>query len=126
MLEIPRVAHGAMAVAYVDLIWPSEDTFGNGVGTGEDKVVAMEIKLFNGQRHQWEVGTISFAGSRQMLNEGGAGGFALEEAALLFGEKIDNRVQVGLREEIDELFEDPFGPDILGEPLVDDGDAELG
>ena len=85
VLQVPCVADGGVAHAQVQLVGRGEHAFGHGVRAGKDEVVAREVELLDGQGHEGQVAAVAGAGARQLLDEGGAGCFALQKAALALG-----------------------------------------
>jgi hypothetical protein len=64
--------------------------------------------LLDGQGHEGQVVSVVLARSRQVLNEGGAGLFALQKMALVFGYEIHHAKEVGLWVAVEHLLQHAF------------------
>lgn len=47
--------------------------------------------------------------------------FVLDEAALVFGQEVDEREQVGIWEDVEELLDDALGSGVDDKPVADNG-----
>lgn len=58
-------------------------------------------------------------GAGEFLDETRMGLFVLDEIALAVGQEVDEREQVGIREDVQDLFDDALGTGIDDEPVTD-------
>lgn len=119
MREVPGIADGAVHIGDVDLIWSGQDAFGDTVRARDDEVVVGDVELLDGNRHEGQITAVVLLGAREFLDEARMGLFILDEIALAVGQEIDEREQVGIREDVQDLFDDALGTGIDDEPVTD-------
>lgn len=119
--EVPGVAYRAVHVGDMDLVWTRQDALGDAVGARDDEVVVGDVELLNGNRHEGQIAAVVLLGTRELLDEARMGLFVLDEAALVFGQEVDEREQVGIREDIENLLDDALGSGVDDEPVTDNG-----
>ena len=119
--EVPGVAYRAVHIRDVDLVWPRQDALGDAVGARDDEVVVGDVELLDGNRHEGQIAAVMLLCPWELLNEARMGLFVLDEAALVFGQEVDEREQVGIREDVENLLDDALGPGIDDEPVTDNG-----
>ena len=123
VLHVPGVADRRMDVADMELVRPGQHALGHRVARRDDQVIARQVMLLDRQRHQRQVVAEAPARARQALDEGGARDPAAQEAALAGAEKVDHRIQVGLRIDLQQLLDHLLAAGMVDQPLMDDGDA---
>jgi len=90
LLHIPDIAHGSVAVAYMKLSGVCDDTFGDGMRRGDDKIVTPQIQLFDSERKEGQIVSESRRGEGQRLYEGDLDPLAQEIfLSICFAEMID-------------------------------------
>lgn len=119
MREIPGIADGAVHIGDVDLVWPGQDAFGDAVRARDDEVVIGDVELLDGNRHEGQIAAIVLLGAGEFLDETRMGLFILDEIALAVGQEVDERKQVGIGEDVQDLFDDALGTGIDDEPVTD-------
>lgn len=119
--EVPGVADWAVHVGDVDLVWPRQDALGDAMRARDDEVVVGDVELLDGNRHEGQIAAVMLLCPWELLNEARMGLFVLDEAALVFGQEVDEREQVGIREDVENLLDDALGPGIDDEPVTDNG-----
>lgn len=119
--EVPGVAYRAVHVRDVDLVWARQDTLGDAMRTRDDEVVVGDVELLNGNRHEGQIAAVVLLGTRELLDEARMGLFVLDEAALVLGQEVDEREQVGIGENVEHLFDDALGSGVDDEPIADNG-----
>ena len=124
VLQIPDIAHRRVHVADVRLVRPGDHPLGNSVVTGNDKVIAAQVELLDGNRHQPEILAEVTAGERQALQECRLDPVPLQKIALQLIHEIDHGEDIGRREAAQQLFQDAFRPGIRLQPLMHDGNAQ--
>ena len=72
VLRIPGIAHGGVHVADVQLVGPGQHALGDAVVARDHQVVARDVQLLDGQRHQRQVGRIFAPRQWQPLQKGRA------------------------------------------------------
>lgn len=117
--EIPGIADGAVHIGDVDLVWPGQDAFGDTVRARDDEVVVGDVELLDGNRHEGQITAVVLLGAGEFLDEARMGLFILDEIALTVGQEVDEREQVGIREDVQDLFDDALGTGIDEEPVTD-------
>ena len=101
---------------------PGDHPLGDRVVGGDDEVVAGQVELLDGERHQAEIFAEMLPGEGQTLDETGADRPALEEAALRIGQHVADRKEIGLRPDLQHLLNHTLGAGIALQPFMDDGD----
>ena len=119
--EVPGVAYRAMHVGDVNLVWPRQDALCDAMRTRDDEVVVGDIELLDGNRHEGQIATVVLLGTRKLLDEARMGLFVLDETALVFGQEVDEREQVGIGENVEYLFDDALSSGVDDEPVADNG-----
>lgn len=119
--EVPGVAYRAVHVGDVNLVWARQDALGDAMGARDDEVVVGDVELLDGNRHEGQIAAVMLLCPWELLNEARIGLFVLDEAALVFGQEVDEREQVGIREDVENLLDDALGPGIDDEPVTDNG-----
>lgn len=119
--EVPGVAYRAVHIGDVNLVWPRQDTLGDAMRTRDDEVVVGDVELLDCNRHEWQIAAVVLLGSRELLDKTRMGLFVLDETALVFGQEIDEREQVGIREDVENLLDDALGSSVDDEPVTDNG-----
>lgn len=119
--EVPGVAYRAVHVGDVNLVWARQDTLGNAVGTRDDEVVVGDVELLDGNRHEGQIAAVVLLGTRELLDEARMGLFVLDEAALVFGQEVDEREQIGIWKDVENLLDDALGSGVDDEPVTDNG-----
>ena len=118
--EIPGIADGAVHIGNVDLIWSGQDAFGNTVRARDDEVVIGDVELLDGDWHEGQITAIVLLGSGEFLDETRMGLLILDEIALAVGQEVDECEQVGIGEDVQDLFDDALGTGIDDKPVTDD------
>ena len=119
--EVPCVAYRAMHIGDVNLVGARQDALGDAVGARDDKVVVGDVELLDGNRHEGKIAAVMLLGTGKLLDEARMGLFVLDEAALVFGQEIDEREQVGIGEDVEDLLDDALGSGVDDEPVADNG-----
>lgn len=119
--EVPGVAYRAVHVGNVNLIRPRQDSLGDAMRTRDDEVVVGDVELLDGNRHEGQIAAVMLLGTRELLDEARMGRFILDEAALVFGQEVDEREQVGIWEDVEDLLDDALGTGVDDEPVTDNG-----
>ena len=119
--EVPGVADWAVHIGDVDLVWPRQDALGDAVRARDDEVVVGDVELLDGNRHERQITAVVLLGTRELLDEARMGLFVLDKAALVFGQEVDEREQVGIGENVEYLFDDALGSGVDDEPVTDNG-----
>lgn len=94
--EIPSVAYRAVHVGDVDLVWSRQDALGDAVGARDDEVVVGDVELLDGNRHEGQIAAVVLLGTGELLDKARMGLFVLDEAALVFGQEVDECEQIGI------------------------------
>lgn len=118
--EVPGIADGAVHIGDVDLVRPGQDAFSDAVRARDDEVVIGDIELLDGNRHEGQIAAVVLLGAGELLDEARMGLFILDEIALALWQEVDEREQVGIREDVQDLFDDALGTGIDDEPVTDD------
>ena len=126
MLQIPGVAHRRMAEADVQLVRPGEHAFGHRIGTGQHEIIAGEVQLLYGERHERQKAPVPLPHARDSLQEGSLDSAPAQKIALGRGHEIDQTEQVGSGVDGQHLFQHPFRAGIGDQPIVHDGDSHAG
>lgn len=119
--EVPGIAYRAVHVGDVDLVWPRQNALGDTVGARDDEVVVGDVELLDGYRHEGQIAAVVLLGTGEILDETRMGRFVLDEAALVFGQEVDEREQVGIWEDVENLFDNALGSGVDDEPIADNG-----
>lgn len=119
--EVPSVAYRAVHVGDVELVWARQDALGDAVGARDDEVIVGDVELLDGNRHEGQIAAVMLLGTRELLDEARMGRFILDEAALVFGQEVDEREQVGIWEDVEDLLDDALGTGVDDEPVTDNG-----
>lgn len=119
MREVPGIADGAVHIGDVDLVWPGQDAFGDTVRARDDEVVVGDVELLDGNRHEGQITAVVLLGAGEFLDEARTGLLILDEIALAVGQEVDEREQVGIGEDVQDLFDDALGTGIDDEPVTD-------
>ena len=119
--EVPGIAYGAVHIGDVDLVWARQDALGDAVGTRDDEVVVGDVELLDGNRHKGQIAAVVLLSTRELLDEACMGLFVLDKAALVFGQEVDEREQVGIREDVENLLDNALGSGVNDEPVTDNG-----
>ena len=69
VLHIPGIADGRVNVGYVELVRPRQHPLRHRVGAGDHHVVAGQVDLLYGERHQREIGLVFLPCHGHMLEE---------------------------------------------------------
>ena len=123
MLQVPGVAHRRVHVAHVDLVGTGQHAFRDRVVAGDDEVVAAQVELLDGERHQAEIVAEEPAREGKALDEARPDLAPAEEAALTLGHEVGDGEEVSLGKADQDLLEHALGARVGLEPLVHDGDA---
>src|ERR1700680_3798350 len=91
-----------MHVAHVDLIGTGEHTLGDSMTARYDEVIARYIKLFNRERHQWQIRPVALFRLRQLLDERGRDRLPAHPCALFH--EVHDAEKIGVGETHDDLF----------------------
>ena len=118
--EIPGIADGAVHIGDVDLVRPGQDAFGDTVRARDDEVVVGDVELLDGNRHEGQITAVVLLGAGEFLDEARIGLFILDEIALTVGQEVDEREQVGIGEDVQDLLDDALGTGVDDEPVTDD------
>lgn len=118
--EVPGIADGAVDVGDVDLVWPGEDAFRDAVGAADNEVVARDVELLDGERHEGQVAAVVFPRAGELLEEARMRLLVFDEAALSLGQEVDEGEDVGVREDVQDLLDDALGAGVDDEPVTDD------
>lgn len=118
--EIPGIADGAVHIGDVDLVRPGQDAFGDTVRARDDEVVVGDVELLDGNRHEGQITAVVLLGAGEFLDEARMGLFILDEIALTVGQEVDEREQVGIGEDVQDLLDDALGTSVDDEPVTDD------
>ena len=118
--EVPGVADGAVDVGDVELVRPGEDAFRDAVGAADNEVVARDVELLDGERHEGQVAAVVLLGAGEFLDEARMGLLVFDEAALSLGQEVDEGEDVGVREDVQDLLDDALGAGVDDEPVTDD------
>src|SRR4051794_21200587 len=94
MLQIPGVAHRRMAEADVQLVRSGEHAFRHRIGAGQNEIIAGEIQLLYGERHEREKAPVAPPHARNPLQEGSLDSSAPQKTALGRGHEIDQAEHV--------------------------------
>src|ERR1700733_932432 len=70
MKHVPYIAHRGMAVAQMHRRGRWNDAFGRARLAADDEIVAAQIELLEGQRHQWKIAFVTSRCTRQLVDEG--------------------------------------------------------
>ena len=97
-----------------------------GIAAGDDEIVAAQIELLDGKRHEGDVMAVVFAPAGQLLHERGLHRLPLQEGTALVIEPVDETEKIGIGIDQDDLFEHALSSAIDRKPVVDDGDTTLG
>lgn len=119
--EVPSVAYRAVHVGDVELVWARQDALGDAVGARDDEVIVGDVELLDGNRHEGQIAAVMLLCPWELLDEACMGLFVLDEAALVFGQEVDEREQVGIREDVENLLDDALGSGVDDEPVTDNG-----
>ena len=119
--EVPGVAYRAVHIRDVDLVWARQDALGDAVGARDDEVVVGDVELLDGNRHEGQIAAVVLLGTGELLNEACMGLFVLDKAALVFGQEVDEREQVGIWEDIENLLDNALGSSVDDEPVAYNG-----
>lgn len=119
--EVPGVAYRAVHIRDVDLVWARQDALGDAVGARDDEVVVGDVELLDGNRHEGQIAAVMLLCPWELLDEACMGLFVLDEAALVFGQEVDEREQVGIGEDVENLLDDALGSSVDDEPVTDNG-----
>lgn len=119
--EVPGVAYRAVHIGDVDLVWARQDALGDAVGARDDEVVVGDVELLDGNRHEGQIAAVVLLGTGELLNEACMGLFVLDKAALVFGQEVDEREQVGIWEDIENLLDNALGSSVDDEPVAYNG-----
>lgn len=119
--EVPGVAYRAVHIGDVELVWARQDALGDAVGARDDEVVVGDVELLDGNRHEGQIAAVMLLCPWELLNEARMGLFVLDETALAFGQEVDEREQISIREDVENLLDDALGPGIDDEPVTDNG-----
>lgn len=119
MREVPGIADGAVYIGDVDLVGPGQDAFGDAVRARDDEVVVGDVELLDGNRHEGQIAAIVLLGSGEFLDETRMGLLILDEIALAVGQEVDECEQVGIGEDVQDLFDDALGTGIDDKPVTD-------
>ena len=119
MREVPGIADGAVHIGDVDLIRSGQDAFGDTVRARDDEVVVGDVELLDGNWHEGQITAIVLLGSGEFLDDPRIGQLILDEIALAVGQEVDERKQVGIGEDVQDLFDAALGTGIDDEPVTD-------
>lgn len=119
--EVPSVAYRAVHVGDVELVWARQDALGDAVGARDDEVIVGDVELLDGNRHEGQIAAVMLLCPWELLDEACMGLFVLDEAALVFGQEVDEREQVGIGEDVENLLDDALGSGVDDEPVTDNG-----
>lgn len=119
MREIPGIADGAVHIGDMNLVWSGQDAFGDTVRARDDEVVVGDVELLYGKRHEGQITAVVLLGAGEFLDEARMGLFILDEIALTVGQEVNEREQVGIGEDVQDLFDDALGTGIDDEPVTD-------
>ena len=120
MREVPGIADGAVHIGDVDLVWPGEDAFRDAVGARDNEVVARDVELLDGERHEGQVAAVVFPRAGELLEEARMRLLVFDETALSLGQEVDEGEDVGVREDVQDLLDDALGAGVDDEPVTDD------
>jgi hypothetical protein len=109
-----------MDIGDVKLARAGDDALGNRIARGNHQIVAAQIELFDGERHERQIGAVFFPGERQLLDEGGVDGTAAEKPPVALAHEIDKAVQIRVRINFKKVVKHFFGPTSVGEPVMHD------
>lgn len=98
--EVPCIADGAVHIGDVELVRPGQDAFGDAVGAADNEVVARDVELLDGERHEGQVAAVVLLGAGEFLDEARMGLLVFDEAALSLGQEVDEGEQVGIGEDV--------------------------
>lgn len=119
MREIPGIADRAVHIGDMDLIWAGQDALGDAVRARNDEVIVGDVELLDGNRHEGQIAAIVLFGAGEFLDEARMGLLILDEITLTVGQEVNEREQVGIREDVQDLFDDALGTGIDDEPVTD-------
>ncbi|MNY00887.1 hypothetical protein D3C86_1333970 [compost metagenome] len=123
VVQVPGVAHGGVGVADVDRFGAGHDALGAGVSARQHQVVAGQVELLEGERHQGQELLVVLGGTGQALEEGRA---HVQPAEL--GRQqvpaVDGREDGGVREHAVEGPDHALGATEGGEPFMNQGDLQ--
>lgn len=120
MREVPGIADGAVHIGDVDLVWPGEDAFRDAVGARDNEVVARDVELLDGERHEGQVAAVVFPRAGELLEEARMRLLVFDETALSLGQEVDEGEDVGVREDVQDLLDNALGAGVDDEPVTDD------
>ncbi|MNX80171.1 hypothetical protein D3C86_1118230 [compost metagenome] len=109
-----------MDIGDVKLARPGDDALGDRVARGNHQIIAAQIELFDGERHQWQIGAVFFSGEGQFLDEGGVDGAPAEKPPVALAHEIDEAVEVRVRINLKKVVKHFFGATSVGEPVMHD------
>ena len=92
----------------------------------ENQVVARDIQLLDGERHEGKKTPVAPLHARNPLQERGVDSSAPQKTALGRGHEIDQAEHVGSGVNGQHLFQHPFRAGIGDQPIVHDGDSHAG
>ena len=118
--EVPGVADGAVDVGDVELVRPGEDAFRDAVGARDNEVVARDVELLDGERHEGQIAAVVFPRAGELLEEARMRLLVFDETALSLGQEVDEGEDVGVREDVQDLLDDALGAGVDDEPVTDD------
>ena len=123
VLQVPGVAHWRMHIADVELARPGEHALGDRMRARDHQIVAGEVVLLDGERHQRQVAAVALLCARKVLDEGGLDRFVLDEPAQRLRQEIDDAEEIGIGKHLDQLLEHTFRTRIVHQPLVHERNA---
>ena len=118
--EVPCIADGAVHIGDVELVRPGQDAFGDAVGAADNEVVARDVELLDGERHEGQVAAVVLLGAGELLEEARMRLLVFDETALSLGQEVDEGEDVGVREDVQDLLDDALGAGVDDEPVTDD------
>ena len=119
--EVPGIAYGAVHIGDVNLVWARQDALGDAVGARDDEVVVGDVELLDGNRHEGQIAAVVLLCTGELLDEACMGLFMLDKAALVFGQEVDEREQVSIWEDVEDLLDDALGSGVNDKPVTDNG-----
>src|SRR5207249_6685849 len=116
------VAHRRVAVADVERAAANPYALGHAVARREHQVVAAEVEARDRRGKEWQVLAVTRGRRRQPLDERRRDPTALDGRRHAAG-NVQQREEIGRREELGEDLETALAAPHAGEPVVDQGDA---